>query len=149
MVYKVLLSIHILSAIVGIGATFLFPLILALPKKLKELQLALRVVKKGADYPKFGAILLLLTGLGMGAMNAELFQKGWYITAIVLLLIAVLIYVLRILPGLKQAIDHVSGIEGDDIPESYDDMKRGIKPYMITASVIDVIIVLLMIWKPF
>ncbi|MCA1055731.1 DUF2269 family protein [Rossellomorea aquimaris] len=149
MVYKVLLTIHILSAIVGIGSTFLFPLILAIPKKVKELQLALRVLNKGADYPKFGAILLLLSGLGMGALNTELFQKGWYITAIILLLTAVLIYILRILPRLKTAIDHVADIEGEEIPQTYYDLKNGIKPFMITASAIDVIIILLMIWKPF
>jgi hypothetical protein len=149
MLYKVLLTIHILSAIVGIGATFLFPLVLALPRKVKELQLALQILNKGADYPKFGSILLLLTGLGMGALNPSLFQQGWYFTAIALLLSAVLIYVLRILPKMKVAIETVANVEGDEIPESYFEIKKGMKPFMVAGSVIDVIIIFLMIWKPF
>ncbi|OZM56498.1 hypothetical protein CIB95_12035 [Lottiidibacillus patelloidae] len=143
-----LLSIHILSAIAGIGATFLFPFILALPKKVSELTLALRLIQKGANYPKFGSILLLLTGLGMGALNTDLFLKGWYITAIVLLLAAVLIYVIKILPGIQNALNVVCEVKSEEIPETYWTIKKGLKPLMITASTIDVFIIILMIWKP-
>ncbi|WP_226582187.1 DUF2269 family protein [Halobacillus litoralis] len=149
MLFKTLLSIHILSAIIGIGATFMFPLILAMPKTLKGVQSAVQIVNKGANYPKIGSVLLLLTGLGMGLIKTSLFQQGWFITAIILLLTAVLIYVLRILPRLKEAQHLVDDVEGDVIPEPYYVIKANIKPFMITASTIDIVIILLMIWKPF
>ena len=82
--YGILLLIHILGAICGIGAQFAQPFILKNPKTVKQAEFA-HHVNHGVDkLVVIGTFTLLISGLIMGILNTHLFTQGWYIISLIL-----------------------------------------------------------------
>ncbi|SHN22791.1 DUF2269 family protein [Gracilibacillus kekensis] len=86
--YTWLVIIHIFSAIVGIGPGFILTTIVRSAKTMPEIRQAFALKKTIHIFVMIGGILVLITGLSMGAIRPILFQQGWYITSMFLYLVA-------------------------------------------------------------
>lgn len=86
--YDVLVFVHIFSAILGMGPGFMMMMIVSKATNLTELRHAYVIRNRMHRYTMVGGTLLLITGILMGTINTYLFQQGWYITSLVLFLIA-------------------------------------------------------------
>ncbi|MCB0507900.1 MAG: DUF2269 family protein [Chitinophagales bacterium] len=148
-IYKLLLVIHILSAILGLGPGFVMIYIVTKAKNMKELRHAYFIRNRLHIFVMIGGTLLLLSGLGMGTINPALFKMKWYVTALTLFLVALSFGPLVLAPKSKPIKEFLKNYEGEDIPEEYYVLAKKLFFYERIENVIFIIIILLMILKPY
>jgi uncharacterized membrane protein len=149
LLYTILLLIHVLAAIIGIGATFAFPVISNAPKNLPQLKLTLGLMKKLELYPKIGGVFLIVTGLIMGYLTPAYFKEIWFTGSIVLyIIIEILIYGV-IGPKMKKVVPIVMNADGENIPEEYNVVAKSTAPIHMIASLLAIVIIVFMSAKPF
>jgi uncharacterized membrane protein len=147
--YNTLVFIHILSAILGMGPGFTFLFILKTAKNMEQLRHAYLINHKLHNFVKFGGSLLLITGLLMGTINTGLFTAGWYITSLTLFLIALAMGPLVLSRKLKPVKEFLATYEGHEIPDEYHKLYKKVEPYEYLTLVVFLVIIILMILKPF
>lgn len=147
--YKLLLGVHILAAILGLGPGFVMIYIVTKAETMTQLRHAFLIRNRVHHFVMVGGVLLLVTGLWMGFINTDLFKAGWFITSLVLYLIALAAgpFILKPLDRPIKAIlkDH----EGDVIPDEYHKLSERLFFHERILNTIFIIIILLMIFKPF
>ena len=149
MLYSILLLIHVLSAIIGLGVTFAFPVIANSAKNLSQLKHTLGLMKRLEKFPQIGGVFLLVTGLIMGIITPTYFTKVWFVGSIVLyLLIEGLIYFV-IGPKMKKVVPLVMSAEGEKIPEEYEVVAKSTAPIHLFTIIGGIMIIVLMSAKPF
>ncbi|MBS4174982.1 DUF2269 family protein [Bacillus sp. FJAT-49736] len=147
--YGFVLLLHIIAAVAGLGASFAMPLVMKYPKTLEQAKFSLLLNKQIEKPVKFGSIGLLVTGLILGFINMDLFQHGWYIASIIIYILVQPI-VAGILPKkLKQMEQILDENEGVDIPDDYEVLNHGLRPYNWIIHVAAIVLIVLMTVKPF
>jgi|SRR3954469_24188055 uncharacterized membrane protein len=147
--YGILVLLHVIGAICGIGAQFAQPLLLNRVKTVKQAEFALHVNHAIDKLIVIGTLTLLITGLIMGALNTYLFTQGWYIISLILF-----VTILPVAGGIvpKKAVQQLEILKnhkGDELPESYLTLKKQAAPFNRYIYSATVIIVILMVTKPF
>ncbi|MBS4200387.1 DUF2269 family protein [Bacillus sp. FJAT-49732] len=148
--YKILVIVHIFSAILGMGPGFVLSQIGKSAKTINELRLAYKIKNRIHIFVMIGGTLLLVSGLLMGAVNTSLFRQGWYIVSLFLFLLALAMGPIVLSPiskPLKAKIEEAH--DGDEIPEEYAREGKKLVFYEHIASLIFLVIIALMILKPF
>ena len=147
--YKVIVFIHIFSAIIGMGPGFILTTVVKTGNTMTELRHSYKIRHKLHIYVMIGGTLLLVTGLIMGFLNPSLFRMGWYIISLILFLIALASGPILLSPRSKPVKALLESHKGDEIPEEYWPLAKELFLYEYVANVIFIIIIILMIWKPF
>jgi uncharacterized membrane protein len=147
--YKVLVVIHIFSAIMGMGPGFILTTVVKSGKTMTELRHSYAVRHKLHIFVMVGGTLFIITGLLMGFMNPGLFRMGWYVTSLVLYLVALASGPLLLSPRSKPVKALLASHQGEEIPEEYYRISKILFRYEHLANVIFIIIIALMILKPF
>lgn len=148
-IYRLLVLIHILSAILGLGPGFMMIYIVTKAKTMTELRHAYSIRNRLHIFVMVGGSLLLITGLAMGAINPYLFQMGWYVTALTLFLIALGFGPVALSPRSKPIKALLKSHKDDDIPEEYYRLAGKLFFYERIENVIFLVIIVLMVLKPF
>ena len=130
--YNALLSIHVIGAILALGAPLAAPFLRS-RNKLLDKQLA-----------NIGYGVLLLTGLGLIAESGLAWTTPWILLSFILYGLAALLAVIGYLPGLR---DQRRYADQPDSPE-YEEAEERANTYSIFLSLIMVAIVYLMTVKP-
>src|SRR5690625_4294157 len=117
--YNFLLFVHIFSAILGLGPGFVMIYIVTNAKTLPQLKHAYAIRKRIHVFVMVGGTLLLLTGLGMGMLNPNLFTQIWYIVSLVLYFIALAAGPVVLSPKSKPVKKLLEESSGEDIPAEY------------------------------
>ena len=147
--YGLILTIHIIGAVVGLGAAFALPIVMKLPKTVSQAKFSIQINHGIEKMAKFGSISLLITGLIMGALNTALFTSGWFITSIILY-IAVQPIVAAILPKMiKQQAEILENEKSETLPEEYLQIAKKSAPYNTFTHVATIVLIILMTVKPF
>ncbi|MDZ5473495.1 DUF2269 family protein [Bacillus sp. 31A1R] len=147
--YGSIVLIHIIAAVVGLGASFAMPLVLKGAKTASEARYSLDLNMKIEKFAKIGSIALLLTGLILGFLNTNLFTTGWYITSLVIY-VAVQPIVAAIMPKkIKAVTEMMNEHKGEELPESYQKMNLELRPYNMVLHTSVVVLIILMSIKPF
>lgn len=147
--YKALVFIHIFSAIIGMGPGFILTTVVKSGKTMTELRHSYAIRNKLHIYVMIGGTLLLVTGLGLGLFNTALFRQGWYLISLILFLAALAIGPIVLSPRSKPIKAMLESHKGDDIPEEYWRLSRELFFYENLENFIFIIIITLMILKPF
>ena len=147
--YKVVVFIHIFSAILGMGPGFILTTVVKSGKTMTELRHSYKIRHKLHIFVMVGGALLLITGLTMGFLNPSLFRMGWYVTSLVLFLAALAIGPLVLSPRSKPIKALLESHKGDEIPEDYWLLSKVLFRFEHLENVIFLIIIALMILKPF
>ena len=149
--YEILIFIHIFSAILGMGPGMFMTAVVTLskPTNMTELKHAFAIRNSLHSFTMIGGALLLLTGLIMGFMNTNLFTQGWYVISLILFLIALAFGPLLLKPRSKPIKQLFVDVEGEAIPKVYDELSRELFKYERIENVIFLIIIAMMIIKPF
>lgn len=148
-VYTALVFIHVFSAILGMGPGFILIPVVKSAKTMSELRHAYAIRRRLHTFVMIGGTLLLITGLLMGLINTSLFYQGWYVTSLVLFLIALAMGPLVLSPRAKPVKDLLNTHEGEDIPDEYRRLSAILFRYENIENVIFLVIIALMILKPF
>jgi uncharacterized membrane protein len=147
--YKVLVLVHIFSAILGMGPGFILTTVVKSGKTMTELRHSYRIRHKLHIFVMIGGILLLFTGVSMGLLNSSLFRMGWYVTSLVLFLAALAIGPLVLSPRSKPVKALLAAHQGEEIPEEYWRLSKILFRFEHLENLIFLIIIALMILKPF
>lgn len=147
--YNILVVIHIFSAIIGLGPGFILTFLVLKAETMTELRLGYVMRKRIHIFVMIGGALLLLTGIGMGLLRPHLFFEGWFTTSLLLYLAALAASPLLLRKEAKPINQFLEEYEGEEIPQAYYDMSKRLYLYEHITNTIFIVIILMMIWKPF
>ncbi len=147
--YGFLLLIHIIAAVVGLGASFAIPTVLRSPTNADQARFSLLLTKKIEVFAKIGSLTLFATGLIMGFIHSYLFTKSWFITSLLIYLI-VQVIVIGIMPKKLKAMNEIlESYDLEEVPESYKSIHSTLKPYDLSLFAAAILLITLMTIKPF
>jgi len=147
--YKLLVFIHIFSAILGLGPGFIMIYVVTKAKTMTELRHAYMIRNRIHIFVMVGGTLLLVTGVLMGMINPYLFKQGWYVVSLILFLVALAFGPIALSPRSKPIKKMLKEHQGDDVPERYHILAKDLFFYERIENILFLIIIALMILKPF
>lgn len=149
--YELLVFIHIISAIIGMGPGLMMTFVVTRSKasNMAELRTAFRIRNGLHILTMVGGTLLLVTGLAMGFLNPYWFTQGWYILSLFLFLVALAFGPFLLKPRSKPIKKLLASHKGEEIPKEYDELSRKLFNVEHIENAIFLIIIALMILKPF
>lgn len=131
------------------GPGFMMILVVSKSSNLTELRHAYAIRNRLHIFTMVGGTLLLISGLLMGAINTILFQQGWYVTSLILFLVALAFGPLLLSPRSKPIKKLLKEAEGEEIPAEYEELSKKLFQVERIENIIFLIIIALMILKPF
>ncbi|WP_174615631.1 DUF2269 family protein [Virgibacillus ihumii] len=147
--YDLLVFVHVFSAILGLGPGFVMIYIVTKAANLTELKHAYIIRSRLHIFVMVGGTLLLITGIWMGLLHTYLFQQGWYVTSLVLYLIALGFGPSVLSPRSKPVKALLKKSTGDEIPPEYFVLSKKLFFYERIENTLFLIVIALMILKPF
>src|SRR5699024_11123031 len=138
--YKILVFIHIFSAILGLGPGFIMIYVVTKARTMTELRHAFFIRNRIHIFVMVGGSLLLITGLLMGFINTYLFKQGWFIISLILFLIALAAGPLVLKPKSEPIKKILKEHKGVEIPEKYYEISKDLFSYERLTNVIFLII---------
>lgn len=138
-----------LSAILGLGPGFILIYVVTKSKNMAELRHSFFIRNRLHIFVMVGGTLLLLSGLAMGYLNPHLFRQGWYVTSLILFLIALGFGPVILSPLAKPIKKLLKDYQAEEIPATYHALARKLFFYERVENVIFVIIIVLMVLRPF
>lgn len=131
------------------GPGFVLSMIAKSAKTMTELRNAYVIKHRIHMMVMIGGILLVVSGLLMGVINPRLFQTGWYVVSLTLFLIGLAMGPILLSPISKPIKALLNSHKGDRIPEEYKRLSKKLDFYENIGSFIFLVIIVLMILKPF
>src|SRR5690625_8509 len=147
--YKLLVFIHIFSAILGLGPGFIMIYVVTKAKTMTELKHSYLIRNRIHIFVMVGGTLLLITGIWMGLLQPYLFRQVWFVSSLILFLIALAAGPIVLSPRSKPIKKMLQEYEGEEIPAYYYPLAKDLFFYERITNIIFIIIILLMITKPF
>jgi uncharacterized membrane protein len=141
--------LHIVAAIMGLGAAFGFPIIAKSAGTVSQAKFVLSLLKRLEILPKIGSILLLVTGLVMGIMHTSLFTTGWFIASIVIYLVVQVIVVGFLPKNMKQQQEILDKVKGEELPVAYKAISKQSAKLEGFVHLMAFVLIILMVFKPF
>ena len=148
MLYNIILLIHVFSAILGLGPGFVMIYIVTRASTMSELRHAYLIRNRLHIFVMVGGTLLLLSGLAMGFINTYLFRMGWFVTSLVLFLVALGFGPVVLSPLSKPIKTLLKQHQGEDIPQQYYHLSKKLFFYERIENVIFLVIIMMMVLKP-
>lgn len=147
--YKILVLVHVFSAIVGLGPGFVMIYMVTKSKTMTELRYAFLIRHRTHIFVMIGGTLLLITGLWMGMLNPILFKQFWFVASLVLFLIALAAGPVVLKPKSIPIKKILAEEKSDVIPDEYFVLADKLFYYERLTNVIFFVIIVLMILKPY
>jgi uncharacterized membrane protein len=149
---QLLILIHVLSAIIGIGPTFFCHVLLRKNQSLEELRASLKLAHKLEMFPKIGGSIALLTGLLLVIIgNYGTFQQLWIIGSLVAYALIQILVIAVIAPRQKKlsgwALD-IANRNEKTFPDEQRSLFVKVSNMYYAPTAIGVILFILMIIKP-
>jgi uncharacterized membrane protein len=148
-VLGILVVLHVLAAIVGIGPAFILPLLGKSAKSGSQLRFVFGIIQKVNNFPKIGGITLLVTGILLMVVSKIGFSLMWLNLSLLLFVIIEVIIIGFIEPRMKKVARLIMTSEGDSIPAGFADSMKRIAPLEGTVHLLTFLIIILMVVKPF
>jgi uncharacterized membrane protein len=148
-IYSLLVTVHVFSAILGMGPGFIMIHVVSRAKTMTELRHAYAIRNSLHIFVMIGGTLLLITGLWMGFINPYWFKQGWYVTSLILFLLALAFGPLLLSPKSKPIKAFLKDYEREEIPNEYYEMAKKLFLVERLENTIFLIVIALMILKPF
>lgn len=149
LLYRILVTIHVLAAILGMGPGFVMIYIVTKATNMAELRHAYVIRNRIHLFVMVGGSLLLLTGLAMGAIMPHLFHQGWYVLSLILFLVALGFGPIILSPKSKPIKELLKTHQGEEIPAQYYTLAKSLFFYERLENVLFIVVIVLMILRPF
>ncbi|WP_026559632.1 DUF2269 family protein [Bacillus sp. J37] len=147
--YSLLLVIHIVAAVVGLGASFGMPVLMSSVKTVPQAKFAFAVSKGIEKFAKVGSITLLITGIIMAIIQPYLFKEIWYIASLVIY-VAVQPIAAGLLPKkAKLQMKTLENYQGEELPDEYNTLAKESVPLNNVLHIAAIVLIILMTIKPF
>ncbi|MCM3568640.1 DUF2269 family protein [Neobacillus mesonae] len=146
--YEILVLLHVLAAIVGIGPAFILPVLGKSAKTGSQLRFIFGVIQRINKFPKTGGITLIVTGILLMIVGKLGFSVLWLNLSLILFVIIEVIIIGFIEPNMKKIVQLVMASQGEKFPDGYAESMKRIMPLEGTVHLLTFIIILLMVIKP-
>lgn len=147
-----LVFIHVLSAVIGLGPAYAFPLILKKDKSIVEVTRMTELVSRLELLPKVFGTLTLISGLLLVWLgNYGTFFVLWIGGALVLYILAEVVIIGFLTPAAKRLSSALSQLSEQGESETNEEsllLLNKVRNFHIVATVIVTIIFVLMVVKP-
>src|SRR5699024_457345 len=128
---------------------FITTYIVTMAANMAELRHTYWLRKRIHIFAMIGGTTLMITGLWMGMINPYLFQHGWYAVSLILYLTVLgagpTLLAFKLKPIKKILADH----NHEEIPAAYEQLAKELFFYERITNGILVVIIVLMVLKPF
>jgi len=131
------------------GPGFVMIYIVTRATNMTELRHAYLIRNRLHNFVMVGGTLLLLSGLGLGAINTYLFNAFWYLTSLILFIVALAFRPILLTPRSKPIKELLKNYNGDEIPEEYYVLAKKLFFFERLENLIFLAIIVLMILKPY
>jgi len=131
------------------GPGFVMIYIVTRATNMTELRHAYLIRNRLHNFVMVGGTLLLLSGLGSGAINTYLFNAFWYLTSLILFIVALAFGPILLTPRSKPIKELLKNYNGDEIPEEYYVLAKKLFFFERLENLIFLAIIVLMILKPY
>jgi len=146
--YKFLLLFHVATAIIGFGQTFLFPIILQLPKNNSQVYFTGHILSSMGKIAKYSDYILFFTGIIMVYLGKANFHQGFINLSILLFIL------MRISSGIfsKKTASALFGMmnknELEISIEEFFKKRDAFMPKLYITQAINFLIIIVMVIKP-
>ncbi|MCL6444241.1 MAG: DUF2269 domain-containing protein [Alicyclobacillus sp.] len=149
---KILVLIHVLSAIIGVGPTFFGHVLVRRKQTPEEYRGALKITTRLESFPKIGGSIAVLTGIALvvfGSYGSIL--QLWLIGALVLYVLVQIVVMTRVMPLSKRLIawlNETANLHAEAFPAAQQQLVAAISNWYYVASFLGALLFVLMILKP-
>ncbi len=147
-----LVLLHVVSAVVGLGPAYAFPIMLKKEKSLIEVKRMADLVTRIEVLPKIFGMLTLISGLLLVWLgNYGSFFTLWISGALVLFILAEVVIIGFLTPAAKRLSDLLSNLMEQGASETNEQSLRllsKVRNYHLTSCVIVLLIIAFMVIKP-
>ena len=147
-IFKILVVLHVIAAIVGIGPAFVLPLLGSSAKTGSQLRFVFGIIQKINKFPKTGGITLIVTGVLLMIVGKMGLSELWLNLSLLFFIIIEVIIIGMIEPRMRKITALVMASEGEEIPQGYQGSMNKIIPLEATVHVLTIVIIILMVVKP-
>ncbi len=147
-IFKILVVLHVIAAIVGIGPAFVLPLLGSSAKTGSQLRFVFGIIQKINKFPKTGGITLIVTGVLLMIVGKMGLTELWLNLSLLFFIIIEVIIIGMIEPRMRKITALVMASEGEEIPQGYQASMSKIIPLEATVHVLTIVIIILMVVKP-
>ncbi|WP_068620699.1 DUF2269 family protein [Paenibacillus tuaregi] len=145
---KLLVLIHVLAAIIGIGPAFVLPMISGFARTSSQLKFVYKMNIALGKFPKIGGITLLVTGVLLMIVDQTGFSKMWLNLSLVLFVLIEILILAFLEPTMKKAGQIIAQHNGEDIPAAYEPFAHKLNYLNKTVHVLTVLVIILMVIRP-
>lgn len=147
--YDAIMFLHILAAVMGLGAAFVFPVLSRTAKTAEQARHTIILFEKLALLPIAGSIGMLITGIALVLLEPALSSTGWFIASLILYF-AAQILVIGVLPkSMKRQSAALEAYEGEGIPVEYRRISRQTARVEMVTHLLAVLLLVVLIFRPF
>jgi uncharacterized membrane protein len=147
--YGILVVIHLIAAVIGLGASFALPVLMSRPKTVSQAKFAHHVAKGIENFAKIGSLTLLATGIIMGILNTYLFTQIWFIASIIIYVLIQPIVAGIIPKNSAKQLEILEKAKSEELPQDYILINKKMAPLNNIVHAAAVILIILMSVKPF
>ncbi|MFT4414874.1 DUF2269 family protein [Fredinandcohnia humi] len=149
---KVLILIHILSAIIGVGPTFFAHVLLRKNQNAVQLRQSMALSQLLNFFPKIGGTIAVLTGITLVILGEYgSFLNLWLIGSLIVYILIQIIVIGIIDPNSKKLGAWVFDENNEDaveLPQEQNQLLSKISNQFYFATGLGVLLFIFMIWKP-
>jgi uncharacterized membrane protein len=148
---KVLILVHVMAAIIGIGPTYFGHILLRKNQTLEQLRHGISLSDKLMYFPKIGGTLAVLTGILLVILGDYNFMHLWLIGSLVLYILIQVIVIGFMDPVQKKLAKWVldpANANAKTLPEEQNKQLIKVNNLFYSASIIGALLFVFMIWKP-
>ncbi|MEC0133664.1 MULTISPECIES: DUF2269 family protein [Paenibacillus] len=148
MISKLVVVIHVIASIVGIGPAFVLPILTSSAKTGSQLRFVFGLMKKINRFPKTGGVTLIVTGILLMIIDKMGLSVLWLNLSLLFFIVIEVIIIGMVEPRLKKLTQLVMTSEGEEISEGYTTAMNKIAPLEAAVHVLTIVIIILMVVKP-
>lgn len=151
---KVLVLIHVLSAIIGVGPTFFGHVLYRKNQNAEDLRHSMKLSNFLNFFPKIGGTLAVLTGIILVFVGnyGSFFTTSWLVGLLVIYILIQITVIAIIDPKAKKLASWVFAEENKtatDLPPEQTTQLLSINKLFYVASSLGTLLFIFMIWKPY
>jgi hypothetical protein len=147
-----LVVIHVLSAVIGVGPTYFFPALLRPSPSPADLRSVLATAQRLARYPQVGGPLAVASGIALVCLvDTHLFSQTWVAGSIALFVAVQVIIIAVAVPATKKLAAwafHPNNADATALTPVAESLYRRVRTAHMAASVLGTGLFALMILKP-
>lgn len=147
-VYGILVVVHVLAAVIGIGPAFILPILGNSAKTGSQLRFVFGIIQRINIFPKTGGITLIISGILLMIVGKLGLSLLWLDLALLLFIVIEIVIIGFVEPKMKKVGQLVMASQGEEIPAGFIDSMKKVAPLELTVHVLTFVIIILMVVKP-